>query len=406
MFRSKLILLNMISIVSLAIPRSSEAAKEAMGNLLDSLGYTPSRPNVFIKPNIVDSLPPTDSVDTDPSVVGGLVLALADRGANEFIIGEDSGYFSDNDNNWERLLEESGYKSMVADLVANHGINVSLVNLEPAERDDFPWEFGTLRLPTLCKTHAYINVAKMKTHMHTTVTLATKNQKGLLLLADKKAFHLGKKYGSLHENIKALGNAVQPELSIIDATRALEGSGPTVAAGETKVRRLKLCIGGTSMAETDNAACQIMGIDAAEVQHLGKVNAELAEGSEPLIPADPPFARAKVEIKMTENFYRHVFESACTSCHMAMSRMFRKIMFVPELRQAFQTYQTTHGRVDLILGMASKEEIDAIASNGGQLVFFGNCTKKLAEAFEGSIHVAGCSPDHNDAIRILFETNV
>src|SRR5271157_2999046 len=117
MFRSKLVLLTMISIVSLALPRSSEAAKEAMGKLLDTLGYRPSQPRVFIKPNIVDALPPTDPVDTDPSVVGGLILALVDRGASEFIIGEGSGYFSDNEQNWERLLEESGYTAMVADLV-------------------------------------------------------------------------------------------------------------------------------------------------------------------------------------------------------------------------------------------------------------------------------------------------
>lgn len=395
----------MIAIVSQALPRSSAETRDAMGKLVDCLGYTPSKPSVFIKPNIVDALPPTDPVDTDPSVVGGLILALADRGASEFIIGEGSGYFSDNEQNWERLLEESGYTAIVADLVDHHGISVSLVNLEPAEREDFPWTYGTLRLPTLCKTHAYINVAKMKTHMHAMVTLATKNQKGLLSLADKKAFHLGKKYGSLHENIKALGNTVQPELSIIDATRALEGSGPTVAAGETKVRRLRLCIGGTSMVETDNAACQIMGIDVTEVKHLDKVDIEIAVGSEPLIPADPPFERPKVEIKMTENFYRHVFESACTGCQMAMSRMFRKLVFVPELQKAFGTFQTEHGRVDLILGTASKEEIDKIASNGGQLVFFGNCTKNLAEMFDGSIHVAGCSPDHNDAIRILLGDN-
>ncbi|HME52114.1 MAG TPA: DUF362 domain-containing protein [Candidatus Lokiarchaeia archaeon] len=401
MFRSKLVLLTMISIVSLALPRSSEAAKEAMGKLLDTLGYRPSQPRVFIKPNIVDSLPPTDPVDTDPSIVGGFVLALADRGTSEFVIGEGTGYFND-EKNWERLLEESGYKAMVADLVNNHGINVSTLNLETAERDDFPWTFGTLRLPLLCKTHAYINMAKMKTHMHTMVTLATKNQKGLLLLADKKAFHLGKKYGTLHENIKALGNAVQPELSIIDATRALEGSGPTIAANETSTRRLKLCIGGTSMAETDNAACKIMGIDVSEVQHLDKVEFEIAQGSEPLLPADPPFARPKIEIKMTEHFYRHVFESACTGCQIAMSRMFRKLVLVPELQKAFGTFQTEHGRIDLVLGTTSKEKLDEIASKGGQLVFFGNCTKKFAEKFEGSIHIAGCSPDHNDAIRILL----
>nr|MDO8110540.1 DUF362 domain-containing protein [Candidatus Sigynarchaeota archaeon] len=330
----------------------------------------------------------------------------------EFVIGEGSAYFSNDEKNWKRLLEESGYEAMVKELDEKHGIKTTIVNLETASREEYAWKYGVLKLPSLCKTHAYINVAKMKTHLHTMVTLVTKNQKGLLLLADKKAFHLSKKYGNLHENIKELGSIMKPELAIIDATRALEGSGPTqdpistmFAPGQTKVRRLKICIGGMDMTEVDNAACQIMGIPVDEVKHLAKVKISVAKGSQPLIPASPPFARPKIEIQMTEKFYRHVFEEACTGCQMGMSRMLRKIMALPELRERFLKFQTRHGRIDLILGNVQKEKVDEIAKKGGKLVFFGNCTKKLSELFSGSIHVPGCSPDHNDAIHILLDLN-
>ncbi len=369
--------------------------------ILEQLNFKPSSRRVFIKPNMVDATSPLEAVDTDPTLVGGLVLALKERGVEEFVIGDGTGYFNE-EKNWLRLLEESGYKAMADDLEKNHGIRVTLVNLETTLREEFPWKYGKLKLPSLCKTHAYINFAKMKTHTHTQVTLATKNQKGLLALADKKAFHLGKKYGNLHENIMALGNAVNPELTLIDATRALEGSGPTTApAGQTKVRRLRICIGGTSMLETDNAACELMGIPIESVRHLSKVHVSIASGSEPLVPFSPPFARPNLEIMATDNFFVHMFDTCCTGCQMSRSRLFRKISFVPEINKLFAKFRYEHGRVDFIMGAMSDEDIEAIRARGGTLVFYGNCTKKMAEKL-GAIHVPGCPPDHNDALNVLL----
>jgi uncharacterized protein (DUF362 family) len=372
-----------------------------MKRILEQLAFKPSSRRAFIKPNMVDATSPLEAVDTDPALVGGLVLALKERGVDEFVVGDGTGYFNE-EKNWLRLLEESGYKAMADDLEKNHGIRVTIVNLETTPREEFPWKYGTLRLPSLCKTHAYINFAKMKTHTHTQVTLATKNQKGLLALADKKAFHLGKKYGNLHENIMALGNAVKPELTLIDATRALEGSGPTTApAGQTKVRRLKSCIGGTSMLETDNAACELMGIPVESVLHLSKVPVTLASGSEPLVPFSPPFARPNPEIMATDNFFVHMFDTCCTGCQMSRSRLFRKISFVPEINKLFAQFRYKHGRVDFVMGAMSDEIIEKIKARGGTLVFYGNCTKKMAEKL-GAIHVPGCPPDHNDAINLLL----
>jgi len=369
--------------------------------MLAQLNFKPSSRKVFIKPNMVDATSPLEAVDTDPALVGGLILALKERGVEEFIVGDGTGYFNE-EKNWLRLLDESGYKMMVDDLEKNHGIHVPLVNLETVHREEFPWNFGTIKLPSLCRTHVYINFAKMKTHAHTQVTLLCKNQKGLLSLADKKAFHLAKKYGNLHENIKELASAVRPELAIVDATRALEGTGPTTAPdGQTKVRRLKMCLGGTSMLEVDNASCQIMGIPVESVLHLSKVPVTIAPGSEPLVPAVPPFARPKSAVMVTDNLFLHMSETCCTGCQMSRSRMFRKIAFAPQINQRFNSFRQEHGRIDFIMGAMADESVEKIRSHGGTLVFFGNCTKKMAET-PGIIHVPGCPPDHNDAINVLI----
>jgi hypothetical protein len=320
------------------------------------------------------------------------------------VIGDASAHFSSDERTWSRLIEESGYLAVSSTLRGAHGIQVSIVNLEMEPRDDVPWKYGSLKLPSLCKTHAYINFAKMKTHSHTDVSLCTKNQKGLLMLADRKAFHLGKKYGSLHENIAALGDALHPELAIIDATRALEGSGPsTQPDGQTKVRRLKLCVAGTNMLEVDNAGCKIMGIPVSEVRHLRPVDISLVAGSEALVPADPPFTRPSPEILVTDNFYVHMFETCCTSCMQSRSRMFRKIAFEPGINHQMAAFRKRHKRVDFIMGNTPKAIVNKIQARGGILVFFGNCTKKIAEEFH-AIHLAGCPPHHNDAIHDLLDS--
>ncbi len=391
----------MITIIPVPSTRSIEETMNPMLQMLEQLDFKPSSRKVFIKPNMVDATSPLDAIDTDPALVGGLVLALKERGAEEFVVGDGTGYFNE-EKNWLRLVEESGYKAMADGLEKSYNIRLTIVNLETAPREEFLWKYGSIKLPSLCKTHAYINFAKMKTHVHTQVTLACKNQKGLLALADKKAFHLGKKYGNLHDNIKELASAVRPELAVIDATRALEGSGPTTApAGQTKVRRLKLCLGGKDMLEVDNAACQLMGIPVDSVLHISRVPVAIASGSEPLETVVPPFARPNPEIMATDNFFVHMADTCCTGCQMSRSRLFRKISFVPEINQLFAQFRYKHGRVDFVMGSMSDDTIAAIKERGGTLVFYGNCTKKMAEIF-GAIHVPGCPPDHNDAINVLL----
>ncbi|MHA1733231.1 MAG: DUF362 domain-containing protein [Promethearchaeota archaeon] len=388
----------MISIAAVKT-RPLEAAREAMGGLLDSLAYRPSKPRVLVKPNIVDALPPRAAVDTDPAVVAGLILALEERGATEFTIGENSGYFSSKPENFERLLKASGYSKVVASLRRDFGVDVEVVNLEFAELEEREWALGTIKLPVLARTHAYIDVAKMKTHLSTGVTLSVKNQKGLLLLADKKKFHLGHGGRSdLHASIRALGQAVRPELAVVDATRALEGTGPTeMPDGQTRVRRLGLVLAGTDAFEVDNACCRLMGIPLSDVPHLVPREVTLAPGSLPLEPADPPFRRPAPYTRFG-NVYLHTSMWACTGCQMAFSRTMRKMTLVPELTEKLRRLQEKYPRIDIFQG---KNSIEEVTPDLGKVVFFGNCTKKLAEKL-GETHVPGCSPDHNEAIEILL----
>ncbi|MBY8990722.1 MAG: DUF362 domain-containing protein [Candidatus Lokiarchaeota archaeon] len=380
---------------------SLDDVKQAMGRLIDQLGYKPSKPRVFLKPNMVDALPPSHAVDVNPIVTAGLILALNEKfDIEEFVIGENSGYFSEKPETYQRLIETSGYKEMVENLKENYNIPLSLINLEYVEMDEYKWKFKPfkLKLPSILKTHSYINIPKMKTHGLCMVTLGVKNQIGLLLLRDKRNFHLGfrdddgKYYSNLHGCISELGNLVKPELTICDATTALEGNGPTTNPGTTWVRKLDICIGGTDMIEVDNACCQIMGIPMDLVEHIPEVDGSIAPGSLPL-ECEEPFKRPVKRTEPYGNMYHHSSMWMCTGCQMTLTRMNRKIAYTPELREKLKEREKKYDRIDFFIGRTEEEDIP---DEHGVLLFCGNCTEKVSRLYPDAVHVAGCPPHYRE----------
>jgi len=395
----------MITIIQVS-PESLENVKQSMEKLIEHLGYKPSKPRIFLKPNIVDALAPKLAVDVDPIVCAGLILALKDKfDIEEFVIGENSGYFSEKPENFQTLIEKTGYKQMVENLKENYNIPISLVNLEYADLDEYEWKFPPykLKLPSLLKTHSYINLPKMKTHGACMVTLGAKNQKGLLLLKDKKRFHLGFRdenneyHSNLHECILELGNLIKPELTICDATLALEGNGPTAMPGLTWVKKMNICIGGTDMLEVDNASCQIMGIPVDLVEHLPKIDVSLAPGSLPLTCEEPFKRPVKLNIPFGKTYF-HTTMWTCTGCQMTLTRMNRKISFTPELRKKLRQRNKKYDRIDFFVGRTEEENIP---EEHGVLFFCGNCTKKIAQLFPDATHVSGCPPHYRDLTEIF-----
>jgi len=390
----------MISIVKVN-PESLEDVKQAMVKLIEQLDYKPSKPRIFLKPNVVDALPPDQAVDVDPMVTAGLILALKDKfDIEEFVIGENSGYFSEKPETFQRLLETSGYGKMINDLKENYDVPLKMVNLEYVDLDEYEWKFPPykLELPSILKTHSYINLPKMKTHSLCMVTLATKNQVGLLLLRDKRNFHLGFRddenvyHSNLHECILELGNLIQPELTICDGTLALEGNGPTTNPGTTWVKKLNICIGGTDRFEVDNATCQVMGIPVDLVEHLPKTDVSLAPGSLPLI-CEEPFKRPVRRTEPFGNMYHHSSMWMCTRCQMTMTRMNRKIAYTPELGDKLKERNEKYERIDFFIGRTEENDIP---EDHGVLLFCGDCTKKVSQLYPDAVHIEGCPPHYRE----------
>jgi len=271
---------------------------QALAELLEEVGFSPEKgKGIFIKPNVVIGTGDAGII-TAPRVVESLLKYFADY---PITIGERSAVGVST----TEALERSGY----GELARRYG--AELMDLSRAPRTGVTWERGTLQLPEVLFENTYINVAKLKTHFLTTVSLCAKNQKGLLSVKDAKKFH----FIGIDQAICDLGKAVTPDLNIIDGIQALEGNGPTTFGKKKKVGVL---LAGDDLFQIDSAACRLMGIDPRSVKHL--VPQEIpGDVSDRLTSLSTPFEKPSLENCLTvETVHFHNIRNCCSGCILAI----------------------------------------------------------------------------------------
>ncbi len=358
-----------VSIVQATMEDVEVKANEA----LDLIGYQPQKGAIFIKPNVPGPGPAEQGLFTDPRVVEALVKRFAGR---EIVIGESCviGYEA------PRAFERTGY----AEMAERYGLK--LVDLNQVDRYEVGWRYGKLRLPIYLQTHEYVNVAKLKTHIQTGVTLGLKNQKGLLLSDDKKLFH------RLHLNdcIRALAEVARPDLTLVDGIVGLEGNGPW-RFGTPK--QANLLVAGQDVVEVDNVCLRLMGFDQQHAPHIPP-RAELHTVGLTISQAQQHFAfdyRGYIRYK---NLYEHLSDS-CSGCNWTLYGAMREIKRSRWKRLKF-TYRGVWRRVDLVMGHG----LEGLPSGHGEVVCVGDCARRYAK--EHGLPIAiGCPPRHED-VAALF----
>lgn len=357
--------------MTVSIVRSNlDKAADAVATALDLLGYKPSGAPVFIKPNLPDYAPPGIGLFTDPALVEGLLRYFAGR---PIVIGEGAIV----GRSAMTAFQRTGY----AELAQRYG--AQLVDLDDAPRADVTWEFGTLRLPALLLTHEYVNVAKMKTHIQTGVTLGMKNQKGLLSPSDKKRFH---KLG-LDRCIVALARAVRPSLTVVDGIVALEGLGPWRFGTSVD---MGLIVAGTDMEETDCVCLDLMGFDHSDAPHIPEVKGVSTVG------VAPDEVRRVFRMDYPGYFkYRRVYEhisDSCSGCNAALYLAFRSLRR-SRLGRARLVLNGQIRRTDIVLGSGAE-----LPMEHGRVLCIGDCARPFASS-GGFRLVEGCPPDPEDIAR-------
>lgn len=225
--------------------------------LLDLINFKPSKEKVFIKPNFVDAYPPETRIITSPKVVEAVILFLKNFDISEIILGDGCAVHT----NMADVFKKSKYNFF------EKRYGIKLIDLDESKRKLFEWKYGSIMLPELIESHEYINIAKLKTHAQTQVSLCMKNQKGLLLKKDKKDFH--RKF-NLNESINLLNKMVKPDLNIIDGILSLEGRGP-IHFGKPK-KGTNLLFASNDANAIDFVAVQAMGFDPDAIKYMDNIS--------------------------------------------------------------------------------------------------------------------------------------
>lgn len=353
--------------MTVAIVRATmDTVDEAMAEAIRLIGYHPEKDAFFIKPNVADAGPVDQGILTHPRVVEAFLKLWPERKAvigESGIVGRDS----------RVALDRTGYKALAARLGAE------LVDLEQAERFEAPWRDGVIRLPNLVRTHEYVNIAKMKTHVQAGVTLGMKNQKGLLRFPDKKRFHMT----GLDACIRQLSEIVQPALTIVDGIIALEGDGPW-RFGTRK--DANLLVAGTDMIEVDNVCLRLMGFPPKHAPHIPYRENVTTVGLS-IDDARTPFVYNYTGYFRYKNVYEHITDS-CSGCNWTLYGTLKAVKR-SRLRQLRFLVRGTWRRLDIVMGHGLG---DTLPDGHGRVICVGDCARRYAE--KHSLPIArGCPPD-------------
>jgi uncharacterized protein (DUF362 family) len=231
--------------------RPVKATVKALEMIRPDVDCILSKPKqILIKPNYINSEPPSTGITTDSRVIEGIVKFLRQRKTKDIIIGEGSG--------WSDTFE--AFKVAGVDAVAERW-NVKLVDLNKDKIIEVnppnPLSIKKIKVAETSLKSIIISVPKLKLHRIATVTLSLKNMMGAL--ASKGSMHRG----SLSKNIVDLVSVLRPSISVIDGIIAGEGhetSGNPV--------EMNLVIAGTDPVAVDAVGAAVMGISPTDVKHL------------------------------------------------------------------------------------------------------------------------------------------
>ncbi len=376
------VLRNRIIFTMIIIRKLKDTIEDTIYTALSEIKYQPQHERALIKPCIPSPCQNGTPYITNHRIIAGVIDYLRHQGIKEIIVGE--GPLRD----YERTFVVSGYEKMCR---GRGGGNVRLINLHHAERRCISWDYGELQIPSLVLDSEYINIAKLKVHTSTTVTLSMKNQMGLLRKEDNKKIHLL----GLHRPIAALASVVKPNLIIIDAINGEQG-GPPGKHGQ-EVQGINLVICGSHLLPTDAAATRLMGFEPENIRHL-KIARDMGVGGFEDEMIGLPLDKYQMNfIPLTDhrriaNLYYHWTDETCSGCLGLMAEIRKTALSHPWHIGRFIRYGLLQ-RLDIMTG---KPEIIK-KTHGSRIIGVGDCMRDIASK-HGIPFVSGCPPRAVDVL--------
>lgn len=239
---------------------------------------------VLLKPNLLAKHTPERAVTTHPALVRAVIRAVRRRGAASITVADSPGGV------YNPGILRSIYKvSGLTDVCREEGaaLYTDCKSREVPAKGQVVKRF-TLLEPVL-DCDVIINLPKLKTHMMTGLSAATKNLFGCIPGLQKAEWHMRfpdkERFGGMLVDLLC---TVKPGFAILDGILAQEGDGP---AGGTP-RMVGIVAAAEDHLQMDLALCRMLGIRPKDVPYL---NAAISRG---LCPEqfDPACAKGEGEL--------------------------------------------------------------------------------------------------------------
>lgn len=337
---------------------------------LKSINYIPQKKKVLIKPNLVYACDVESGIITHPKVVEAIIEYLKKFNC-EIAIGEGSGV----GHNTMEVFKKTGYQ----EIAKKH--NVALLDLNECERKEYTWKYGKIKLPKLLEEYEYINVPTLKTHTITTVTLGTKNQKGLLDYNTKKLFH----HIGVDESVLELANIIKPSLTVINGLFCLEGNSVSIIK---KSKKLNIIIAGKNMFEVDNIGLKVMDINPEEIKHFPIIK-DIEIIGEDIEKVKSKFSESQKVRKILNIEFQL---NGCSGCSVNTEQAIRALAKKPFLLSKF-LYYALFKKVTFVSGCKLKKDIEP----NSKVIYIGNCTKLLSNGK----YLEGCPPSPKQILKAI-----
>jgi len=359
--------------------------------------------SILLKPNVGREIDPKLGINTNPEVVEAVFRYLKEKFNANYFIGDSPIINTDT----RKAFVQSGYSR----LLDNNGIQfLDLDSKSPIELD-----IPNGKILKKIKVTGYwndfdyiISIPVLKMHMHCGASLSFKNLKGVIYKRDKINLHhfqvpeivepLKKSMAKVKEldvAISDLAYVLRSDLSIIDASFAQEGMGPS--SGNTV--KLDTIIASTNFLAADIIALAITQPKwtLEDVPHL-KLASEIIPNAPKcrkdiltvpknikkfLRPLEPP--PKSISIK-----YKNVNLIDVDSCSACLSTIFN---LLKNNKEFIDQYFTDQKPLNLVIGKGVKES-DLYEDT----YLIGNCTYNLAE--HGTF-IKGCTPVESKILEII-----
>lgn len=241
--------------------RVKKAVRKSLAPLGSIKAFVKPGQKVLLKPNVLGSFEPEDAVTTHPAIVKAVLQIVKEAGAMPFV-AESSGIGIDYSTT--KALVKSGIKAVAEEE------NVACFPLETKGFRKINGARSFFVSKAFLRTDVVISLPKLKTHALTLYTGAIKNSFAIVPASERQRAHNCKTEEDFCGELIEVFLARKPELAIMDAIVAMEGTGPVSG----KQKKLGVIIASNDAVALDAIVCNSIGF--GEINTLKKAREKRA----------------------------------------------------------------------------------------------------------------------------------